>query len=126
MTKAANAEEALLGIAQINPDFLIKAINDNVLAEEDFKTEFNRRVYSALLECTQREGRYDLSFISDKFTPQETGRITRMLINRKELNDNSYKVFCEYAEALKSEAPPKQTGEAVTFDDLKDLINKKK
>ena len=125
MTRAAYAEEALLGIAQLNPDFILKAKADGVLTGEDFKTEFNRRVYDALLECTEREGRYDLSFISDKFTPQETGRITRMLISRKELNDNSYKVFCENAAALKSEAAPKQTGEAVTFNDLQDLINKK-
>ena len=126
MTRAAYAEEALLGIAQINPDFLIKAANDNRLNSSDFKTEFNRRVYNAMYECAVNEGRFDISLISDKFSPDETGRITRMLIDRKELTDNGYEVFCDYAKALKNETPADLKNDAVTFDDIQNLINKKK
>jgi hypothetical protein len=63
--------------------------------------------------------------ISEAFTPDETGRITRMFINREELTDNSYEVFCEYCKALKEE-DGKIRSDAVTFDDLNELINKKK
>ena len=123
--RAANAEEAILGIAQISPDFLIKAESENVLTEADFKTEFNRRVYKAIFDCVKNNGKYDLSLISEAFTPDETGRITRMFINRNELTDNSYEVFCEYCKALKEE-DGKIRSDAVTFDDLNELINKKK
>ncbi len=125
-TRAAYAEEALLGIAQINPDFLIKAKNEDRLCGDDFKTTFNRRVYDAMYECAEREGKFDISLISDRFTTEETGRIMRMFINRSELHDNSYEVFCENAKTLKNEAAPKPAGESVTFDELRDLINNKK
>ena len=122
--RAANAEEAILGIAQINPDFLSKAENDGKLTEEDFKTEFNKRVYKAIYDCVKNNGKYDLSFISEQFTPDETGRITRMFISRNDLTNN-YEVFCTYCEALREEKDKLKT-DAVTFDDLTELINKKK
>ncbi|MBQ7699726.1 MAG: DNA primase [Clostridia bacterium] len=125
MTRAANAEEAILGIAQISPEFLIQAEKDGVLNENDFKTNFNHRVYTALLDCVKNEGKYDISFISSKFTPDETGRITRMLISRTDLTDNSYGVFTEYARALREDEGPKENG-AASYDDIQALINKKK
>ena len=124
LTKAANAEEGLLGIAQINPDFLLKAESEGILDENDFKTEFNHRVYSAMLNCLKNDGKYDISFISGQFTPDETGRITRMLINRNDLKNNSYEVFKDYAKALREET--KTDSGAVSFDDIQSLINKKK
>lgn len=124
MTKTANAEEALLGIAQLNPDFLFKAESDGVLNENDFKTNFNHRVYLSMLNCLKEEGRYDISFISSQFTPDETGRITRMLINRNDLKNNSYDVFKEYAKALREDDPKTDTA-AASFDDIQAMINKK-
>ena len=93
--------------------------------ENDFKTNFNHRVYTALLDCVKNEGKYDISFISSKFTPDETGRITRMLISRTDLTDNSYGVFTEYARALREDEGPKENG-AASYDDIQALINKKK
>ena len=123
MTRATNAEEALLGIAQINPDFLLKAEEEGVLGENDFKTAFNHRVYTAMKNCIKTEGRYDLSFIASEFSPDETGRITRMLIARNDLSDNGYEVFKENAKALR-EDDQRPTGTA-SFDDIQALINKK-
>ncbi len=124
MTRAANSEEALLGIAEINPEFLIKAEEDGTLAAGDFKTEFNKRVYNAMLSCVKEYGRFDLSLISEQFSADETGRITRMYINRSELSNNGYEAFKDYARALKSEEKPSDG--AASFDDLQAMINNKK
>ena len=73
--------------------------------------------------CIKTEGRYDLSFIASEFSPDETGRITRMLIARNDLSDNGYEVFKENAKALR-EDDQRPTGTA-SFDDIQALINKK-
>lgn len=125
LTRAAYAEEAILGIAQISPDFLTRSEEEGILCENDFKTGFNKRVYTAMLDCIKREGKYDLSLIADRFTPDEAGRITGMLISRTDLSDNSYEVFKEYAEALKNDTA-KTDDSASSFEDIKALINKKK
>ena len=124
MTKAAYAEEALLGIAQLNPDFLLKAESEGVLTEDDFRTGFNKRVYKAMKNCVKAEGKYDISLISDQFSADETGRITRMLIERGNLKDNSYGVFAENAKALRTNGQ-KPDEKTASFDDIQALINKK-
>ena len=125
MPRAVYAEEALLGIAQINPDFLKKAADNGVLRADDFKTAFNKKVYEAIFESVGENGRFDISCISDRFTPDEIGRITRMRISRNELSDNGYGVFCDYASALKKNDGIK-TDSIASFDDIETLIKSKK
>ncbi len=125
MTKAAYAEEAILGIAQINPDFLGKAESSGVLSSDDFKTEFNRRVYDAMVKCVKEEGKFDVALIADNFNADETGRIIHMRVLRDELSDNGYDVFCMNAAALRGySASP--GGSDASFDDIMAMINKKK
>ena len=125
MPRAAFAEEAILGIAQINPDYLIRSVDDSSLCADDFKTSLNKRIYAAMLECVKENGKFDISLIADRFTPDEIGRITRMKVAREELSDNSYEVFCQNAAALRAAPGAKQTGDA-SFDDIQAIINKKK
>ena len=126
MKKAAYAEEALLGIAQISPDFLIKAEAEGKLTSDDLMTGFGGRIYGLMLDCVKEHGRFDLALISEALSPEEIGRVTKMRIGRESLSDNSYEVFLQYAEALRKEKEQsKDSGEA-TFDSIQDIINKKK
>ena len=125
MPKAAYAEEALIGIAQINPEFIAKAEKAGVLTVEDFRTEFNKRVYAALSECVGAEGRFDISFISDRFSADEIGRIRHMRILREDLSDNGFEVFRMNADALRGCAGTGTSG-ADSFGDIRALIEKKK
>ncbi len=125
MPKAAYAEEALIGIAQINPEFIAKAEKAGVLTVEDFRTEFNKRVYAALSECVGAEGRFDISFISDRFSADEIGRIMHMRILREDLSDNGFEVFRMNADALRGCAGTGTSG-ADSFGDIRALIEKKK
>lgn len=125
MPRAAFAEEAILGIAQINPEFLARAKDEGLLSEEDFKTALNRRIYRAMFECVEREGRFDLALISDAFTADEIGRMTKMRVTREELKNNGYDVFADNCSALREESEPKDRSDA-SFDDIQAMINKKK
>lgn len=76
--KAAMAEETLIALLQKNPDFLSRL--DAALQPSDFLTSFNRRVYEterALIAAGQAP---DLSALGAGFTPEETGKITGMLL----------------------------------------------
>ena len=126
MKKAAYAEEAILGIAQISPDFLIKAEAEGKLTSDDLMTGFGGKIYGLMLDCAKEHGKFDLALISEALSPEEIGRVTKMRIGRESLSDNSYEVFLQYAEALRKEKEQsKQSGEA-TFDSIQDIINKKK
>ena len=76
--RAAMAEESLIVLLYKNPDFL-KTL-DGVIAPQDFLTEFNRRVYSAERDTILEGGEPDLSRLATLFTPEETGKITSMLV----------------------------------------------
>ena len=78
--RAANAEESLIVLLYKNPDFL-KTL-DGVIRPEDFLTEFNRRVYTAERGMIQEGGEPDLARFGAVFTPEETGKITSMLVLR--------------------------------------------
>lgn len=76
--KAANAEESLIAILYKNPDFL-KTL-DKIISPEDFLTEFNKRVYESERSIIESGGTADLMKIGALFTPEETGKITRILM----------------------------------------------
>ncbi len=127
MQKAAYAEEALLGIAQLSPEFLTKAEEEEKLSEDDFMTGFGGKIYALMLACVKEHGRFDVSLISESLSPEEVGRVVKMMIGRQQLHDNGYEVFLQYASALRDEK--RQSGrkdEEATFENIQDIINKKK
>lgn len=82
--KAANAEESLIVLLYKNPDFLKKL--DSILSPDDFLTQFNRRVYETERGLILSGGEADLSALAEYFTPEETGKITGMLMLRQVSN----------------------------------------
>lgn len=82
--KAAMAEESLIVLLYKNPDFLRKL--DSFLSPDDFMTQFNRRVYETERGLILSGGEADLSALAAYFTPEETGKITGMLMMRKVSN----------------------------------------
>ena len=64
--KAARAEEAILGILLLRPEFAAEIRKGKIpLSEDDFITEFGKRVFAALLSF---EGRSDIGILSETFT----------------------------------------------------------
>ena len=92
------------------------------LTEDDFVTEFNRRVFGRLLESGSEGG---LGSFADEFSPEEISRMSSMLVARQELTDNSEGVFEESINALKR-AVSESADKGGDIDSLMKLIESKK
>lgn len=83
--KAARAEETLIATIMQNPDFYDK-IKDRV-SEDIFVTEFNRRVWSVLAQRLDEGRSVDITYFSSSFTPEEMGRISKIVAMRTQLSN---------------------------------------
>lgn len=120
--RAARAEEAILGILLLRPEFVGEIKKGKVSLEpSDFLTEFGRRVYEAFLSF---EGHLDVGLLAETFTQDEISRIVKMQIDRSKLTKNDLAVLSDHIKTLKSEAAEEPSADAL--DDIKNLINRKK
>ena len=121
--KAAHAEETVLGLMLLFPEYTEKVRNGKTeLTADDFVTEFNRRVFGRLLESGSEGG---LGSFADEFSPEEISRMSSMLVARQELTDNSESVFEESINALKR-AVSESADKDGDIDSLMKLIESKK
>ena len=120
--KAARAEEAIIGILLLRPEFTAEIRRGKIaLTEEDFMTEFGKRVFSVL---TSFEGHFDIGILSEIFSQDEVSRIVKMQVDRNKLTRNDLAVLQDHIQTLKSESAYRPSDDAL--DDIKNLINKKK
>jgi len=120
--RAARAEEAILGILLLRPEFMAEIRRGRIaLSEEDFLTEFGKRVFSALMSF---EEHFDIGMLSENFNQDEVSRIVKMQVDRNRLTKNDLAVLQDHVKTLKSESAEKPSDDAL--DDIKNLINKKK
>lgn len=92
---------------------------------EIFVTEFNRRVYTALLSRMKDCEKFTLSLLADEFSSAEMGRISGINARNREFDVNST-VFSDCAAVLKANtASTVSDGNNITDDDLLDLFRSK-
>ncbi len=115
---AAKAEETILGLLLLYPEHRT-AVQDKkiALAEEDFFTDFGKRVFRAVMELG-KNAVFDTALLGEFFSPEEQGRIMRYQLARRDLSDNGLEVFRESVLALKRE-----TKHSSAEDPLGDLIS---
>ncbi len=109
--KAAMAEEQILIYLLRNPDSLGKAAD--ALSEEDFVTDFNRRVFTLLIQKGQETREVDLSVLAGELNPEEMGKISGLLAKSREM-DNSRQQLLDSIQVLK------ENREQLKPTDLKD------
>lgn len=78
---AARAEENLIVLLCRNPDFL--ATVDSLIQPAEFLTAFNRRVFEAVRDEILRAGEAGLEALGARFTADEMGKISALLLTRK-------------------------------------------
>ena len=119
--KAAHAEEAIIGMMLIYPELAAKVKSGAVeLEADDFVTDFNRRVFEAMISD---EGGTDIGMLAQSFSVDELSRIEGMAEKRAELSENGDEVFLSNVAALKGEKKPESA------DDIEAtlaILNKKK
>ena len=120
--KAARAEEAILGILLLRPEFMAEIKRGRILlAKEDFLTEFGKRVFMAFMSF---DGHFDIGMLSETFSQDEVSRIVKMQVDRSKLTKNDLAVLKDHIDTLKRESEDGPSDDAL--DDIKNLINKKR
>lgn len=104
-TGAVSIEENILGILLLYPENfgLIKREKLSLCAE-DFFSEFNRRVFSESYSRFLEADGLDISLLNEVFNVDEMGRITSMIVRRRQLKENGEKLLFELSERLHFEA----------------------
>ncbi len=101
--RAAAAEESLLGLLLIFPEYREEiASGREPLTEADFATEFNRRVFEAVMRRHRQEGGFHFELLGEEFSPEEMGRIRSMEVARQSLTQNGPSAFRSAAAGLRS------------------------
>ncbi len=127
--RAANAEEAIISLMIYNPDTAIEIAGH--LPPETFVTGFNRRIYEVLKKRVENGQEITPSDISDEFSEDEMGRITKMLLSHPREN-NPQAASQEYIEVLKEQSQrltPEQAASAdndTIMEQLRRMKEKKK
>lgn len=111
-TGAVSMEENILGILLLYPENfgLIKREKLSLCAE-DFFSEFNRRVFSESYSRFLEAGGLDISLLNEVFNVDEMGRITSMVVRRRQLKENGEKLLFELSERLHFEAEQRKNSE---------------
>lgn len=122
MPAVARCEEAVLGLMLLYPNYvdMVKAGKVD-LNDSHFLTAFNRKVFLSLIQDDKDEDLYaDL-------TAEESGRITKMKLDRMELSSNGEDVFMECIKKLKDSVnKQEQKTEEATLDALNDILARKR
>ncbi len=80
--RAASAEEALLGILLLHPDYF--AVAKTELTPDTMVTPFNRTLYERLLTRYEQGLVIELSVLAEEYEPEEMAYITGMLKESRE------------------------------------------
>lgn len=123
--RRASCEEVVLGMLIAYPEYIKIAISggESGLSEEDFGTDFGRRVFSAISSVYRENDAFDMGVLSEMFTSEEVSRITKLAMERQKL-DNGYAVFKTNVEALRRERIKKENESMDAFDAIKRLREK--
>ena len=120
----AKNEERVLGLMLLFPEHRAKVFREGLLTEDDFFTALNKKIFRFLQTAYEKQDDRLVS-MSEEFTPEEMGRISKMKIQRMELSSNGEEVLLECIANLKSSVADKHCS-ASPLDRLNDLIKRKR
>lgn len=118
--EVAGNEENVLGMLLLYPEHRQKVIKEALVSEEDFFTQFGKRVFNYSLGLEAEGANDDINLL---FSPEETGRITKMKLARMQLTDNGDAVFLESVKMLKESMKKKNAGSVNSITDLDKFLN---
>ncbi len=123
--RAASAEETVLGLLMIFEEYRSAVERGEIeLTEADFVTDFNRRVFSAIMRLHQNEGGWHPELLGMEFSPDEMGRIEKNEMARQALSQNGPEVFRSAVDALRDARMKDSTREGSLQDRLAYLREK--
>ena len=121
----AKCEENLLGLLLIYPEHRKTVFEGDLVNEDDFFTELNKRIFVYLKNAYFNEGDSHLD-IDECFTPDERGRMTKMKLTRMELTDNGPAVLNDGIEKLRRSVLKKKNEKNDSLENLNKLLEQKR
>lgn len=119
--KEARAEENIIRFLLRHPEEY-QYIQNQILPE-NFVTPFNKRVYTAILECMKNYENFSISMLAENFTPDEMGRISGIDAKSRDIDINR-QVASDSAEVLKKASV---SGNAdLSIEELQKLFDSKR
>ena len=116
--KATSAEELVLGLMLIYPEYRSEAASGAAgLSADDFSTEFSRRVFTAICELERTEAGFSKAMLGQLFTVEEMGRLEKLEIERRRLARNDREVLDSCIKSIKDEKAAAVNTDS--FDDLR-------
>ena len=73
------------------------------LCEEDFFSEFGKRVFRESLSRCDDTGKFDIALLNEVLDTDEMGRITSMVVRRRQLTENGADLLRDMISRLKDE-----------------------
>lgn len=131
---AAVAEEAILGLMLAFPEHREAVSTGKVqLSSDDFVSSLGKRIFETVITLHQSEGGFDTALLGQYFSPDEIGRMQRMLRRRLDLTENGVEVLKSSVDTLKAERnmmTAKESGDRMAatlsrIEQLKKIKNKK-
>ena len=114
--RAASAEESVLGLLLLYEEYRNAVEKGEIpLSEDDFVTEFNRRVFAAVMKMHCSERGLSPELLGMEFSPDEMGRIKKAEMSRQGLSQNGPEVF-RSAVAVVKDAKLKKTVNEASLD----------
>jgi len=118
---ANSAEEAILGMLLLYDEHREAVKRKKIeLCADDFFTSLGKKIFEKIMELQNSEEGFSLEMMDEPFSPDEVGRIQKLIKQREVLSDNGTRVFMSNIEALKA-AKQKSSGGGLT-----DIINAKR
>ncbi len=118
--RAAKLEETVLGIMLCCPEYIEKVRKSGSLSEDDFVTEFGKRLFGAMMGTGEGET-FDFTRLNESMSQDEVSRAQKLFVERSHLS-NSDAVFNENCTALKNEVRRINSKESPSDND--DIIEK--
>ncbi|MDE6036076.1 MAG: DNA primase [Ruminococcus sp.] len=112
--KVTRAEEFIIVHIIRRPEDLPEVIK--LVTPENFRTDFNKKVYSAIIGCMKENENFSLLMLNRFFTPEEMGIISGITAKNDRITTDM-QVMRDCAEILLN-AEKEQTGHKITYEYL--------
>ena len=121
----AKNEETLIALLYSYPEHRKKVFESDMLTEDDFLTELNRRFFVYMRDA-YREREDQHHDLNELFTAEEIGRLYKMKLSRMQLTDNGEGVLVDTVNSLKEAVRKKTSEKTNTMDALNKLLMQKR
>jgi DNA primase len=120
--RANKIEEAILGLMLLKPEHLNECTKR--LSSDNFVTPFCKKVFESITAIYKEYGKFDIGYIQQDFSVDQTSRITKMMTDRQRLSSNDEAALDSLISSLIKENAKAEDSDS--FDDILNAIKNKK